>query len=192
MTSEPEPTRSAATAEFGRTELQSVQSLAEIPGDVASWRHSHTDPEVGYIVRGDVAIECDDGATPTLRSGDPVLIPPGVIRNARNIGSVTTKDAFHLRGMRGATPRDQLQLKARFRDSGWDRDIPMLCGRKTYNAPSREDPLCFRASSGSVSKRKERASTPFAGLRNRRFCCCSASARRRSRCGTSSPLGSPK
>ena len=121
MTSEPEPTRSAATATFKRTELQrlpspisgweSVQSLAEIPGGVASGRHSHPGLEVGYIVRGDVAIEFDDGATPTLRSGDPFLIPPGVIHNARNIGSVTTKDAFHLRGIRGATPRDQLQFK---------------------------------------------------------------------------------
>jgi quercetin dioxygenase-like cupin family protein len=107
---------------------------AEIPGDVASGRHSHPDPEVGYIVRGDVAIELDDGATPALRSGDPFLIPPGVIRNARNIGSVTTKDAFHLRAIRGATPRDRLQLKARFRDSGWDRAIPLVCDRKSYNA----------------------------------------------------------
>ena len=57
MTSDPEPTRLAATAEFGRTKLQclpspipgweSVQSLAEIPGDVASGRHSHPGPEVG-------------------------------------------------------------------------------------------------------------------------------------------------
>src|SRR5918995_5421342 len=107
MTSEPEPTRSAAVAEFGRTELQSVQFLTDIPGDVDSWRHSHPGPEVGYILRGDEAIEFDNGATPTLRSGDPFHIPPGVIHNARNIGSVTTKDAFHLRGRRGATPRDQ-------------------------------------------------------------------------------------
>jgi quercetin dioxygenase-like cupin family protein len=128
MTSESEATRSAATAEFGRTELQrlpspipeleSVQSLADIPGDLASGRHSHPGPKVGFIVRGNVATEFDDGPTPTLRSGDPFLIPPGVIHNVRNIGSVATKDAFHLRGIRDATPRDQLQLKERFRDSG--------------------------------------------------------------------------
>ena len=50
MMSEPEPTRSAATAEFGQTELQRLPSPM-----------------------------FDDGATPTLRSGDPYLIPPGVI-----------------------------------------------------------------------------------------------------------------
>ena len=155
MMSEPEPTRSAATVEFGRTELQplpspiagseSVQFLAEIPGDVASG--CHPGPEVGYIVRGDVAIEFDEGAIPTLRRGDPFLIPPGLIHNARNIGSVTTNDAFHLCGIRGATLRDRLQLKARFRDSGWT--TPFLwyaVGRHTTR--SREDTVCLAASSG--------------------------------------------
>jgi quercetin dioxygenase-like cupin family protein len=100
MTTEPESTHSAAPAAFKRTELQRlpspvpgweiVQSLAEIPEGVASGRHSHPGPEVGYIVRGDVAMEFDERSTLTLRTGDPFLIPPGVIHNARNIGSVTT------------------------------------------------------------------------------------------------------
>jgi mannose-6-phosphate isomerase-like protein (cupin superfamily) len=102
MTTEPESTRSAAPATFKRTELQYfpspvprweiVQSLAENPEDVASGRHSHPGgPEVGYIVRGDVAMEFDDRPTLTLCSGEPFVIPPGVIHNARNIGAVTTK-----------------------------------------------------------------------------------------------------
>jgi hypothetical protein len=49
MTSETEPTRSAATAEFGRTEPQRLPSPM-----------------------------FDDGATPRLRSGDPYLVPPGI------------------------------------------------------------------------------------------------------------------
>ncbi len=102
MTTEPETTRSAAPAAFKRKELQRfpspisgweiVQSLAEIPEGVASGRHSHPGgPEVGYIVRGDVALEFDDRPSLTLRTGDPFMIPPGVIHNARNIGTVTTK-----------------------------------------------------------------------------------------------------
>ena len=101
MMTEPESTRSAAPATFKRTELQRfpspapgweiVQSLAEIPERVASGRHSHPGPEVGYIVRGDVAMEFDDRPTLTLRAGDPFMIPPGVIHNARNTGTVTTK-----------------------------------------------------------------------------------------------------
>jgi len=74
------------------------------------------------------------GATPTLPSGDPFLIPPGVIHAARNIGNVTAREAFHQRGRRGATPRGQLRLKAKFRGSGWDRAIPLVSGRKIYNA----------------------------------------------------------
>src|SRR5918997_544849 len=101
MTTEPESTQSAAPATFKRTELQRfrsqapgweiVQSLAEIPEGVASGRHGHPGHEVGYIVRGDVAMEFDDRPTLTLRGGDPFVIPPGVTHNARNIGTVTTK-----------------------------------------------------------------------------------------------------
>ncbi len=102
MTTEPEPAQSDAPATFKRTELQRfpspipgweiAQSLAEIPEGVASGRHSHPGgPEVGYIVRGEVAMEFDDRPTLTLRSGDPFMIPPGVIHNARNIGTVATK-----------------------------------------------------------------------------------------------------
>ena len=89
------------TAAFKRTELQRVpssvpgrlivQGLAEIPEGVASGRHSHPGEEVGYIVRGDVAMEFDDRPTLTLHTGDPFLIPPGVVHDARNVGTVTTK-----------------------------------------------------------------------------------------------------
>ena len=102
MATEPESTQSAAPVTLKRTELQSfpspltgweiVQTLAEIPQGVASGRHSHPGgPEIGYIVRGDVALEFDDRPTLTLRTGDPFMILPGVIHNARNIGTVTTK-----------------------------------------------------------------------------------------------------
>lgn len=92
----------APPATFKRTELQRlpssvpgrliVQALAEIPSAVASGRHSHPGEEVGYVVRGDVSIEFDDDRpTLTLHTGDPFLIPPGVVHNARNIGTVTTQ-----------------------------------------------------------------------------------------------------
>src|SRR5215218_10384589 len=101
MTTEPKSAQSAAPATFKRTELQRlpspvpgweiVQSLAEIPEGIASRRHSHPGPEVGYIVRGDVAMEFDDRPTLTLHSSDLFLILPSVVHNARNIGTVTTK-----------------------------------------------------------------------------------------------------
>ena len=36
-------------------------------------------------------MEFDDRPTLTLRTGDPFMIPTGVIHNARNIGTVTTE-----------------------------------------------------------------------------------------------------
>jgi quercetin dioxygenase-like cupin family protein len=94
-------TRLSGPAAFTRTELQHslapmpgweiVQSLAEIPEGVASGRHSHPGPEIGYIVRGDVVMEFDDRPALVLRTGDPFLIPRDVVHNARNTGTVTTK-----------------------------------------------------------------------------------------------------
>jgi quercetin dioxygenase-like cupin family protein len=101
MTTQPEPTGPDAPATLERTELQRFpspipgwaidQTLVQIPEGASSGRHSHPGPEVGYIVRGDVAMEFDDRPTLTLRTGDPFMIPPGVVHNARNIGTVTTK-----------------------------------------------------------------------------------------------------
>jgi len=111
MTTEPQSTEERSPgaptpAAFKRTELQRspspvpgweiVQTLAEIPEGIASGRHSHPGPEVGYIVRGDVSMEFDDGNALALHTGDPFLIPPGVVHNARNVGTVNDEDALNL------------------------------------------------------------------------------------------------
>jgi mannose-6-phosphate isomerase-like protein (cupin superfamily) len=36
-------------------------------------------------------MEFNDRPILMLRSGDPFMVPPGVVHNARNIGTVTTK-----------------------------------------------------------------------------------------------------
>jgi quercetin dioxygenase-like cupin family protein len=124
MTTEPESARAAAPAAFKRTELQHfpspnpgweiAQSLVEIPEGIASGRHNHPGPEVGYIVRGDVAMEFDERPTLTLHTGDPFMIPPGVIHNARIHRGCHHDDAFYLRVRRYATPHDPLR-RVRFR-----------------------------------------------------------------------------
>lgn len=88
------------TAGVSRTELQRsaaptpgfeiVQTRFEIPVGKESGRHSHPGPEVGYIVQGDVDMVFDDRPTQHLHSGDPFLIPPGVVHNAHNVGTVRT------------------------------------------------------------------------------------------------------
>jgi quercetin dioxygenase-like cupin family protein len=100
MKSQAGRTPTAPTRELKRTLLQKAaspvpgweieQTLVEIPEGSSSGRHSHPGPEVGYIVRGDVSMEFDDGTALELHTGSPFLIPPGTIHNAVNVGSVTT------------------------------------------------------------------------------------------------------
>ena len=90
----------AQHATITRTELQRahasvpgrliVQTLFQIPLGQASGRHRHPGEEVGYLIQGDVAMEFDDRPTLTIHAGEPFLIPPGVVHNARNIGTVET------------------------------------------------------------------------------------------------------
>jgi quercetin dioxygenase-like cupin family protein len=79
MAAEPQSTEEEAPGTpppaFKRTDLQRSpspvsgweirQTLVEIPERIESGRHSHPGPEVGYIVRGDVSIEFDDGTALT-------------------------------------------------------------------------------------------------------------------------------
>ena len=67
-----------------------VQTRTEIPVGTRSGRHSHPGPEVGYIVAGDIEFRFDDRPTQQVHTGDPFLIPAGVVHDAVNIGTVRT------------------------------------------------------------------------------------------------------
>ncbi len=68
------------------------QTLVQIPRSTSSGPHSHPGPEVGYIIRGDVSMEFADGSPPLeLHEGSPFLIPTGVVHNAVNVGTETTR-----------------------------------------------------------------------------------------------------
>jgi quercetin dioxygenase-like cupin family protein len=91
----------AQQATFKRTELQRgdlsipdrevVQALAEIPGGVASGRHTHPGEEIGYVLEGVAVMEVEGKPPLTLKAGDAFLIPAGRIHNARNTGTGTAK-----------------------------------------------------------------------------------------------------
>jgi quercetin dioxygenase-like cupin family protein len=86
---------------FKRTELQRadlsapgrevVTALAEIPGTVASGRHTHPGEEVGYVLEGTIVLELDGKPARTLKTGEAFLIPAGQVHNARNTGSATAR-----------------------------------------------------------------------------------------------------
>ncbi|WHT23080.1 cupin domain-containing protein [Crossiella sp. CA-258035] len=92
----PGPTDGVTRVELQRSPapaqgFEIVQTRVEIPEGKESGRHSHPGPEVGYIVQGDVVIEFADREPLRLRTGDPFLIPAGVVHNARNVGTVRTQ-----------------------------------------------------------------------------------------------------
>ena len=94
------PTDGTSASGVERTELQRVhasvpgrlivQTLFHIPVGLQSGRHSHPGEEIGYLIQGDVAMVFDDGPTLIIRAGDPFLISPDTVHNARNIGTVET------------------------------------------------------------------------------------------------------
>lgn len=68
-----------------------VQAIAEIPGGVASGRHTHPGEEIGYVLEGTVVVEVDGKPAATLKAGQHFLIPAGRIHNATNKGTASAK-----------------------------------------------------------------------------------------------------
>jgi mannose-6-phosphate isomerase-like protein (cupin superfamily) len=135
-------------------------AVAEVPEGVASGRHCHPGgPEVGYIVGGDVAMEFDDRLTLTLRAGNPFMILHGVIHNARNTGTVTTK-------MLSTYVVDETQLLATLLDELGPRTVPDN-GRSVPAAIPERKAKRWRAVSSCrrsrPSRRRGRGSWPAKG-----------------------------
>lgn len=70
----------------GREVVQTVVSLA--PGTVAP-RHSHPGEEIIYVLTGTWVYQLDGRPEKTLKAGDVLYVPYGVIHSARNIGTET-------------------------------------------------------------------------------------------------------
>ena len=62
------------------------------PGVVAP-RHSHPGEEIVYVLEGTIEYEVDGQPPVTLKAGDVLFIPAGVIHGAKNVG---TDDAAEL------------------------------------------------------------------------------------------------
>ena len=70
----------------GREVVQTVVSLA--PGTVAP-RHSHPGEEIIYVLTGIWVYQLDGQPEKTLKAGDVLYVPYGVVHSARNIGTET-------------------------------------------------------------------------------------------------------
>jgi len=63
-----------------------VQSRFEIYPDVVAPKHSHPGEEVVYILEGELEYQLEGRAPVTVKAGEVLFIPAGVIHSAKNTG----------------------------------------------------------------------------------------------------------
>ena len=73
----------------GREVIQTVVSLA--PGATAP-RHRHTGEEIIYVLKGAWVYELEGQPPKTVKAGDVLFVPYGVVHSARNIGTETGEE----------------------------------------------------------------------------------------------------
>jgi quercetin dioxygenase-like cupin family protein len=68
----------------GREAIQTIVSIA--PG-VTAPRHAHPGEEITYVLEGVLEYQLDGQPPVTLKAGDVLFIPAGVVHSAKNVGS---------------------------------------------------------------------------------------------------------
>ena len=89
--------RQAQQPSFNRTMLQdhplsikdrhAVMSRSEFQPGAVSGRHTHPGEELGYVVEGTLELLIDGKPPVTLKAGQPLFVPAGVIHDAKNVGT---------------------------------------------------------------------------------------------------------
>ena len=64
-----------------------IQARVEIDPGVTAARHSHPGEEIIYVLEGALEYRLDGKPPVTLKAGDVLFIPAGVIHSAKNVGS---------------------------------------------------------------------------------------------------------
>jgi quercetin dioxygenase-like cupin family protein len=64
-----------------------IQARVEIDPGVTSSRHSHPGEEIIYVLEGVLEYRVDGKPPVTLKAGDVLFIPAGIIHAAKNVGS---------------------------------------------------------------------------------------------------------
>jgi quercetin dioxygenase-like cupin family protein len=68
----------------GREAIQTIVAIA--PG-VTAPRHSHPGEEIIYVLEGLLEYQLDGQTPVTLKAGDVLFIPAGVVHSAKNVGT---------------------------------------------------------------------------------------------------------
>ena len=73
----------------GREVVQAIINLA--PGVLAP-RHSHPGEEIIYVLYGSLEYTLEGKPPVTLKAGDVLFVPAGVIHSARNVGNLNAAE----------------------------------------------------------------------------------------------------
>jgi quercetin dioxygenase-like cupin family protein len=68
-------------------EREAIQVRVDIAPGVLAPRHTHFGEEIIYVLEGTLLYEVDGKAPVTLKTGDVLFIPYGVVHSAKNVGS---------------------------------------------------------------------------------------------------------
>lgn len=64
-----------------------IQARVEIEPGMTAPRHSHPGEEIIYVLEGTLEYQLDGKPRVTLKAGDVLFVPAGVIHSAKNVGS---------------------------------------------------------------------------------------------------------
>lgn len=81
----------ALKQDMGIPGREAVMAWVELPPGAAEGRHTHAAEAYAFVLEGSILQEIEGSPTVTLKAGDVFHIPQGVVHQATNNGSVTTK-----------------------------------------------------------------------------------------------------
>ena len=73
-------------------EREVIQVRVDFAPGVAFARHSHPGAEIAYVLEGTLEYQLDGRPPVTLKAGEALFIPAGVIHTAKNVGSVNAAE----------------------------------------------------------------------------------------------------
>jgi len=71
---------------------ETVQSRVDFPTGAVAPRHFHPGEEIIYVLQGTIEYDVDGQPPRTLKAGDVLFIPKGVIHSAKNVGAGTASE----------------------------------------------------------------------------------------------------
>src|SRR5262249_55876911 len=71
---------------------EAIQVRVDIAPGVLAPRHTHFGEEIIYVLEATLEYELEGKAPVTLKAGDVLFIPAGVIHSAKNVGSVNAAE----------------------------------------------------------------------------------------------------